>query len=263
MGISTVQSYCGAQIFEAIGLNQDVIDHYFTGTPSRIGGIGLDVIAAEVQGPPRARLPRPAASTAIRSTSAAITSIARTASTTCSIRRPSTSCSTPAAPAITRSSRNTPSWSTTRRKRLCTLRGLFELQVRPRSRIPHRGSRIGRGDREALQVRRDVLRLDQPGSPRDAGHRHEPHRRQEQHRRRRRGPGPLPSRTPTAIRKNSAIKQVASARFGVTSNYLVNAQELQIKMAQGAKPGEGGQLPGQQGLSVDRQGAACRRPASA
>ena len=55
--------------------------------------------------------------------------------------------------------------------------------------------------------------------------------------------------------KNSAIKQVASARFGVTSNYLVNARELQIKMAQGAKPGEGGQLPGQEGLSLDRQGA--------
>ena len=55
--------------------------------------------------------------------------------------------------------------------------------------------------------------------------------------------------------KNSAIKQVASGRFGVTSLYLVNAQELQIKMAQGAKPGEGGQLPGGKGLSLDRQGA--------
>ena len=63
--------------------------------------------------------------------------------------------------------------------------------------------------------------------------------------------------------QNSAIKQVASGRFGVTSDYLVNAHELQIKMAQGAKPGEGGQLPGQQGLSVDRQGPpldAGRRP---
>ena len=63
--------------------------------------------------------------------------------------------------------------------------------------------------------------------------------------------------------RRSAIKQVASARFGVTSEYLVNADDLQIKMAQGAKPGEGGQLPGPQGLSVDRQGAlrdAGRRP---
>ena len=55
--------------------------------------------------------------------------------------------------------------------------------------------------------------------------------------------------------RRSAIKQVASARFGVTSEYLVNADDLQIKMAQGAKPGEGGQLPGPEGLSVDRQGA--------
>ena len=63
--------------------------------------------------------------------------------------------------------------------------------------------------------------------------------------------------------RRSAIKQVASGRFGVTSEYLVNADELQIKMAQGAKPGEGGQLPGPQGLPVDRQGAlrdARRRP---
>ena len=90
----------------------------------------------------------------------------------------------------------------------------------------------------------DVLRLDQQGGARDAGHRHEPHRRQEQHRRGRRGPGALRPASPTATRKNSAIKQVASGRFGVTSEYLVNAKELQIKMAQGAKPGEGGQLPG-------------------
>ena len=62
---------------------------------------------------------------------------------------------------------------------------------------------------------------------------------------------------------NSAIKQVASGRFGVTSEYLVNARELQIKMAQGAKPGEGGQLPGTQGLSVDRQDPAHNRRASA
>ena len=60
---------------------------------------------------------------------------------------------------------------------------------------------------------------------------------------------------PNGDSKNSAIKQVASGRFGVTSEYLVNAREIQIKMAQGAKPGEGGQLPGPQGLPVDRQGA--------
>ena len=67
---------------------------------------------------------------------------------------------------------------------------------------------------------------------------HEPHRRQEQHRRRRR------SEDRFGTERNSAIKQVASSRFGVTSKYLVSASEIQIKMAQGAKPGEGGQLPG-------------------
>ena len=94
------------------------------------------------------------------------------------------------------------------------------------------------------------------GGARDARHRDEPHRRQvatpaKAARIRRASSG----ERATATRKNSAIKQVASGRFGVTSQYLVNADELQIKMAQGAKPGEGGQLPGSQGLPVDREGA--------
>ncbi len=85
MGISTAQSYCGAQIFEAVGLGKEVIDKYFTGTPSRVGGIGLDVIADEV----RARHDRPSPNgrpTATRSTSAANTSIAARASITSSTR---------------------------------------------------------------------------------------------------------------------------------------------------------------------------------
>ena len=119
-----------------------------------------------------------------------------------------------------------------------------------------RRGRAGRVDRAPLQDRGDVLRVDLQGGARDAGHRDEPPRRQVQHRRGRRGSRSATSRCPTATRSNSAIKQVASGRFGVTSHYLVNAQELQIKMAQGAKPGEGGQLPGHQGLSLDRQGPA-------
>ena len=82
------------------------------------------------------------------------------------------------------------------------------------------------------------------------GHRHEPPGRQIQHRRGRREPERL-LRHRTAQR--SAIKQVASGRFGVTSQYLVSAKEIQIKMAQGAKPGEGGHLPGEQGLPLGRQ----------
>jgi glutamate synthase (NADPH/NADH) large chain len=92
---------------------------------------------------------------------------------------------------------------------------------------------------------RDELRLDQPRGPYDAGHRDEPDRRQVEHRRGRRGAGPLlPLPDGTSNPERSAIKQVASGRFGVTTEYLVNSDMIQIKVAQGAKPGEGGQLPG-------------------
>ncbi len=112
MGISTIQSYCGAQIFEAIGLDGALVERYFTGTPSRIGGIGIDVIAREVT----CRHAR-AFSARLRrwtSTRAATTSGGTTASGTSSTPRPSTSCSTPAARAATRASRNTPGSSTNR-----------------------------------------------------------------------------------------------------------------------------------------------------
>ena len=101
----------------------------------------------------------------------------------------------------------------------------------------------GERNREAIRHRRDVVRIDQQGSARDPGHRDEPHRRPIQHRRRRRGRSALRADANGDWRRSS-IKQVASGRFGVTTNYLVNADELQIKIAQGAKPGEGGQLPG-------------------
>ena len=92
MGISTMQSYRGAQIFEAIGLHKDVIDHYFTGTASRIGGVGLDVIAQEVADRHHAGAFPSRPGTASASMPAASTSGAATASTICSIPRPSTSC---------------------------------------------------------------------------------------------------------------------------------------------------------------------------
>ena len=123
-------------------------------------------------------------------------------------------------------------------RQLCTLRGLMKFRQADEVRADRR-SRAGSGDREALRHRRDVLRLHQQGSARDAGDRDEPHRRPFEYRRRRRRRRALRH----AIAR-SAIKQVASGRFGVTTNYLVNADELQIKIAQGAKPGEGGQLPG-------------------
>ena len=112
MGISTIQSYCGAQIFEAIGLERALVDRYFTGTPSRIGGIGLDVVGEEAAR--RHALAYGARARAPTSTAAASTSGATTASGTCSTPRPSTACSTPAAPATTAASRSTPASSTSR-----------------------------------------------------------------------------------------------------------------------------------------------------
>ena len=146
MGISTVASYTGAQVFEAIGLGQELVDEYFTGTISRLGGIGLDEIAEEVAAPPPRRLPRPArASGAHRDLgSAASTSGAARASTTCSTPRPCSSSSTPPAPGATTSSRSTPSVVDDQAERLATLRGLFELQDR---RAPAGADRRGRAGR--------------------------------------------------------------------------------------------------------------------
>ena len=114
-------------------------------------------------------------------------------------------------------------------------------------RVPHRRPPAGparrggvrRVDRHPVQHRRHELRLHQRRGARDHGHRDEQPRRPVQPRRGRRG-----RRPPLRPRRRSAVKQVASGRFGVTSDYLVNASDIQIKMAQGAKPGEGGQLPG-------------------
>ena len=220
-----------------------LVDRYFTGTASRVSGIGLDVIAEEVRRRHARRLPDPAGRPAPSSTGAASTSGAATASTTCSTRTRSFKLQH-----ATRAGqvRDLPgvheAGATTRAAGCATLRGLIEL-ARPAHADPARRGRAGRGDPQALRHRRDVLRLDQPGGARDAGHRDEPHRRQVEHRRGRRGPARY-TRDANGDWRRSAIKQVASGRFGVTSEYLVNADDLQIKMAQGAKPGEGGQLPG-------------------
>jgi glutamate synthase (NADPH) large chain len=124
-----------------------------------------------------------------------------------------------------------------------TLRGLFRFKPRACARRCRstRSSRSARSSSASPPARCPTARS--RGGARDARHRDEPARRQVQHRRGRRGPGALRA----AARPDSAqraIKQVASGRFGVTSEYLVNADDIQIKMAQGAKPGEGGQLPG-------------------
>ncbi len=179
MGISAVQSYHGAQVFEAVGLRQDVIDEYFTWTSSRIGGIGMDVIAQEIMMRHRAAFPA-------RGTHAD----ALTAGGQYQWRNDGeTHLFSPEAIHRLQKAVRTGSFATYKSyaqliddqsTNLCTLRGLLGIQERGCD--SDRGSRIGGDPRQALQDRRHVLWLDQQGGARDAGHRHEPHRRQEQHR---------------------------------------------------------------------------------
>ena len=235
MGISTLQSYRGAQVFEAIGLNKHLVEKYFTGTSSRIGGVGLEVLAEEAIlkhqhafEPLRIRTP------SWRWAEATISG--RAASITWSIRRPSPSCSTRCGRTASGPSRNTPTCWTSRRQ-VCTLRGMLELkkadqpvpigEVEPATEIVKRfatgAMSFGSISREAHETL--AAAMNRIGGKSNTGE-----------------GGEDEARFGGELR--SAVKQVASGRFGVTANYLVNADELQIKMAQGAKPGEGGQLPG-------------------
>jgi glutamate synthase (ferredoxin) len=241
MGISTIQSYRGAQIFEAIGLHPSVVEKYFTGTASRVGGIALDVIAREVQMRHEHAFPKRQVN---GHTLDAGGQYQWRADGEDHLFNPQTihklqqACRNADFKAFKDYSRLVNEQS----KRTCTLRGLLELKpfsqpisiddVEPIDAILKRfksgamsyGS-ISKEAHEAL-----AIAMNRIGGKSNTGE-----------------GGEDPARyTPEANgdSKNSAIKQVASARFGVTSLYLVNARELQIKMAQGAKPGEGGQLPG-------------------
>ncbi|MBI3941332.1 MAG: glutamate synthase subunit alpha, partial [Acidobacteria bacterium] len=242
MGISTVQSYHGAQIFEAIGLNQDVIDRYFTWTASRISGIGIEIIAREVQMRHERAFPGLQADSPQldeggdyqwRRDGEAHLFNPQT------IHTLQFACRTHNYALFKKYSDLVNSQSA----RLCTLRGLFDLkfpekpvpidEVEPVESIVRRfksgamsyGS-ISQEAHEAL-----AIAMNRIGGKSNTGEGGEDPARY------------VPDQNGDS--RNSAIKQVASGRFGVTSEYLVNARELQIKMAQGAKPGEGGQLPGQ------------------
>jgi glutamate synthase (ferredoxin) len=241
MGISTIQSYAGAQIFEAVGLNSDVIDRYFTWTPSRVAGVGLDVIAEEARRrhhrafPP---IPTDAQALDVGGQYQWRKEGERHLFNPASVHALQTACRTNDREAF----RAYAGLINEQSKALFTLRGLLELkpaqtpvpleEVEPVEAILKRfktgamsyGS-ISQEAHEALAVAMNRI-----GGKSNTGE-----------------GGEDPDRykiLPNGDSKNSAIKQVASGRFGVTSLYLVNARELQIKMAQGAKPGEGGQLPG-------------------
>jgi len=241
MGISTIQSYRGAQIFEAVGLNSDVVNKYFTWTPSRIEGVGLDVLAEEVLRRHRHAFP-----------DRAVNGVALDPGGQYQWRdggeyhlfNPQTIHKLQIACRLGSEKiyREYAALINHQAANLCTLRGLLGFkpadkpvaieEVEPVENIVKRfktgamsyGS-ISKEAHEALAVAMNRL-----GGKSNTGE-----------------GGEDPDRyipLPNGDSKNSAIKQVASGRFGVTSHYLVNAQELQIKMAQGAKPGEGGELPG-------------------
>jgi len=241
MGISTIQSYRGAQIFEAIGLHPSVVEKYFTGTASRVGGIGLDVIAREVQARHQLAFPARRVNGNVLETGG---QYQWRADGEFHLFNPQTihalqeACRNGDYKAFKEYSRQVNDQS----KKSCTLRALLELkpvsqpipleEVEPVEAILRRfksgAMSYGSISKEAHETLAIAMNRIQGKSNTGEG-------------------GEDPARyvrEPNGDSKNSAIKQVASARFGVTSLYLVKAQELQIKMAQGAKPGEGGQLPG-------------------
>ena len=241
MGISTLQSYCGAQIFEAIGLSQSFIDRYFTHTMSRIGGVDIDVVAEEVaQRHQRAFGRRPAGAEELDEGG----EYQWRRDGEYHLFNPDTVFKLQHA---TRSGQYSIFKDYTRlvddqNRNRATLRGLFRLKpagppvpledVEPVTEILKRfatgAMSYGSISQEAHETL--AIAMNRIGGKSNTGE-----------------GGEDPARyVPDANgdSRRSAIKQVASARFGVTSEYLVNADDLQIKMAQGAKPGEGGQLPG-------------------
>jgi len=243
MGISTIASYTGAQVFEAIGLSQEVVDEFFVGTTSRLGGVSLDTIAREtiarhhIAYPPGGEIPG-----AKKLPIGGEYQWRRDGEP--HLFNPETVF------ALQHSTRNKrydifkryTSKVNDQSRELMTLRGLFEFksdrepisidEVEPISSIVKRFSTGAMSYGSVSQEVHETLAIamNRLGGKSNTGE-----------------GGEDPERfipLPNGDSKRSAIKQVASGRFGVTSNYLVNADDIQIKIAQGAKPGEGGQLPG-------------------
>ncbi|OUS72666.1 glutamate synthase large subunit [Paenibacillus sp. MY03] len=241
MGISTIQSYRGAQIFEALGLREDVINEYFTWTPSRIGGIGLDVIAEET------------------------------------LKHHNRAFAEQEGSEKELDSGGDYQWRKDGEDHLFTPQTIHTLQMASRAndyKLYKKFSALVQGEnkkhltlRSLLEFRKDgkpvpleevesvesIVKRFKTGAMSFGSISKEAHESLAIAMNRLGGKsntgegGEDPARfvkDANGDSRRSAIKQVASGRFGVTSNYLVNADEIQIKMAQGAKPGEGGQLPG-------------------
>ena len=242
MGISTVPSYRGAQIFEAIGLNQDVIDKYFTWTPSPVEGIGLDVIQTETLERHR---------TSFETDPLSGEQDLDVGGQYQWRRHGEHHQWNPDAIAKLQFATKANSWKMYKEfsnlvddqsTKMATLRGLMSIKnpvkgisiddVEPASEIVKRFATgaisLGSISREAHETL--AIAMNRIGARSNTGEGGEDYHRY------------IPDSNGDS--RNSAIKQVASGRFGVTPNYLINATDLQIKMAQGSKPGEGGQLPG-------------------
>jgi glutamate synthase (NADPH/NADH) large chain len=269
MGISTYMSYCGAQIFEAIGLNKELVDKYFRGTPTQVGGIGVFEVAEE----------------GIRNHSAAygndpvLETMLETGGEYAWRTRGEEHMWTPDAIAKLQHSTRSGKFDTYKEyaqiindqsKRHLTLRGLFEFKLDPSKAIPVEEvepatdivKRFATGAMSLGSISTEAhttlaLAMNRIGGKSNTGEGGEDANR---YRNELKG-----IRTPKGTKVSdvigfkviesdyemqegdslrSRIKQVASGRFGVTTEYLVSADQIQIKMAQGAKPGEGGQLPG-------------------
>ncbi|HEY7307384.1 MAG TPA: glutamate synthase large subunit [Bryobacteraceae bacterium] len=247
MGISTLQSYRGAECFEAIGLNKVLVDQYFTGTASRIEGIGLDVLAKEAV---------EKHSFAFRPVSDSEPELAIGGNYQYRINGERHLLNPLTVSKLQHSVRQQSYASfqeyskliDEQNERLYTLRGLMRFktaarsipiaEVEPAAEIVKRfatgAMSFGSISKEAHETL--AIAMNRIGGRSNTGEGGEDEARFI----------PLPN----GDSRKSAIKQVASGRFGVTTNYLINAQELQIKIAQGAKPGEGGQLPGHKVDSV-------------
>ncbi len=243
MGISTVASYTGSQIFEAVGIKSSVVEEYFSGTASRIQGIDLDVIAAEVTARHELAFPDRPEELAHRELPVGGEYQWRREGEY-HLFNPDTvfklqhSTRTGRYDIFKQYSRLVDDQSA----RIATLRGLFELiperqpidisEVEPVTEIVKRFSTGAMSYGSISQEAHETLAIamNRIGARSNTGEGGEDSARN----------------TPDANgdSRKSAIKQVASGRFGVTSDYLVSATDLQIKMAQGAKPGEGGELPG-------------------
>ena len=241
MGISTIESYRGAQIFEAIGLNKQFVDKYFTWTASRIGGIGIDVVATEIALRHRKAFPeRPAGKPDLewggeyqwrREGEYHLFNPETVFKLQHATRAKHYKVFKEYTELVDNQSKN-----------LCTLRGLFGFKFAEKpipleevesvesvmKRFATGAMSYGSISQEAHETL--AIAMNRLGGKSNTGEGGEDPARYK--------------RDPNGDSRRSAVKQVASGRFGVTSEYLVNADDLQIKMAQGAKPGEGGQLPG-------------------